>query len=262
MIDLTKRWQVVEGDARIVLPMLPEQCARMIWTDPPYGHGNMDGDLQSARVRDGVAGARVRESEPIANDTGADFESIMDSFFAEAARVLDRDCCCCCCMGGGGPNTTFARMAMKIDTAMEFFQAIVWDKTARGPGMGWRFRRDYEFVMVSHRRGGRLSWNESVPAMSNIMRDQPVRERIHPNEKPVSLMRTFILAHTKPGDLVIDPFAGSGGTGVACMETGRRFVGVELDPGYAAIARLRIAAAAETLWTPPEPVLPVPQLFP
>lgn len=53
------------------------------------------------------------------------------------------------------------------------------------------------------------------------------------------------------GGLILDPFCGSGTTGVACMQTGRRFIGIEIDAGYCDIARRRIAEAANTLWTPP-----------
>lgn len=65
----------------------------------------------------------------------------------------------------------------------------------------------------------------------------------HPSQKPVKLMRALIELVTKPGDTVYDPFCGSGTTGVACIESGRNFVGVEIEPGFAAIARKRIDAA-------------------
>ena len=58
-------------------------------------------------------------------------------------------------------------------------------------------------------------------------------------------MVAIIERYTRPGDLILDPFCGSGTTGVACVQTGRRFIGIELDPGYADIARARIAKAAE-----------------
>jgi hypothetical protein len=225
----------------------------MIWTDPPFGHGNMQDDLQAARVRDGVKGARVRSVEVIANDAGEDFERTLKGFLDEAARVLAPDCCCCCCMAGGGPNVTFARVSQWVDERLAFFMAVVWDKSGRGNGMGWRYRRNYEFVLVAHRKGGRLAWADDKVAVPNIVRDVPVQDRLHPNEKPVSMIRRFLKLHTKPGDLVLDPFCGSGSTGVACLQTGRRFVGVEIDPAYHAIAAKRLAEAANStpLFDPP-----------
>jgi site-specific DNA-methyltransferase (adenine-specific) len=236
--------RLILGDCLDVMPTLDAGSAAMIWTDPPFGHGNMEGDLQAARVRDGVKGARVRAAEPIANDRGADFEATIKAFLDQAARVLDRDCCCCCCcMAGGGPNVTFARVSRWVDERLAFFMAVVWDKSARGNGMGWRYRRNYEFVMVAHRKAGSLRWADDSVAVPNIMRDMPPIKRQHPNEKPVSLVRRFIELHTRPGDLVLDPFMGSGTTGVACVQTGRRFIGIELDPVYFAVAERRIAEA-------------------
>ncbi len=69
-------------------------------------------------------------------------------------------------------------------------------------------------------------------------------KRQHPNEKPVGLMR-WVLDRLKvpSGATVLDPYMGSGTTGVACVQTGRRFIGVEIDAGYFAIAQRRIEEA-------------------
>ena len=78
----------------------------------------------------------------------------------------------------------------------------------------------------------------------------------HPCAKPVALMMDLVALYTKPGDLVCDPFMGSGSTGVACLKLGRRFAGVEIDPAYYRMARERVEAAAAE---PPLPFLPVPE---
>jgi len=230
------------GDCLEVLPTFPDASVPMIWTDPPFGHGNMQDDLQAARVRDGVLGARRADVQPIANDTGEGFERILTGFLDEATRLLTPDCCCCCCCGGGGggPQPTFARVAKWIDERLEFFHAVVWDKSARGNGMGWRYRRNYEFVMVAHRRGGTLLWQEGAPAIPNVLRDMPVADRQHPNEKPLALVKRFLGVHGNGGGLVLDPFMGSGTTGVACVQLGREFVGIEIEPKYFDIAVTRI----------------------
>jgi DNA modification methylase len=247
--------RMVCGDARHLLPTVADGSIEMVWTDPPYGHGNMQDDLQAARVRGGVKGARRKAAEPIANDAGPEFRETMDAVLDELARVLNRDCCCCC--GGGGPTPMFAWVADRLDRGgLRFFHAVVWDKSARGDGMGWRYRRNYEFVMVAHRKGGTLRWNEDVAAMPNVVRHAPVRERVHPNEKPLALVRQFILAHTQPGDTVLDPFAGSFTTAVACVQTGRKFVGCELDAAHyeTGLGRVREAVGVGTLFgEAPEP---------
>lgn len=233
------------ADCLAILPELPSGSVDMIWTDPPFGHGNMDDDLQAARVRDGVKGARVKEAEPIANDSGADFDATMLGFLDEAARVMKRDCCCCCCccMAGGGPTPTFAKVSQWIDARLAFFQAVVWDKSARGNGMGWRYRRNYEFVMVSHRKGGRLAWADDDIAVPNIVRHMPVMNRSHPNEKPERMVADFIRWHTTRGASILDPFLGSGTTAVACIKTGRKCLGIEISAEYCAIAARRCEEA-------------------
>jgi DNA modification methylase len=242
-------------DCREVLAILPAESVDMIWTDPPYGHGNMDGDLQAARVRDGVKGARVREAEPIANDAGEDFERLMLEFIDHAARVLNRDCCCCCCMAGGGPRPTFAKVSQMLDAKLEFFQALVWDKSARGNGMGWRYRRNYEFIMVAHRKGGRLLWSDDAEAVPNVLRHAPVRERRHPNEKPLSLVCDMIRWHSQPKQLVCDPFAGSGTTIEACIRLGRRCIAIEQDAEHFAtcVERAKQSFLADALFPAPPP---------
>jgi DNA modification methylase len=235
---------MVNDDARSFLPSIASNSVDMIWTDPPFGHGNMDGDLQAARVRDGVKGARVKAAKPIANDAGLEFDAVLQAFLDESARVLNRDfcCCCCCCMAGGGPTPTFARVSQWIDERLAFFQAVVWDKSARGNGMGWRYRRNYEFVMVAHRKGGKLLWANDDLAVPNVVRHMPVIDRTHPNEKPVEMVQDFIRWHTKPGQLVCDPFAGYATTAIACIRSGRKFIGCELDPQWFQLAVERIEA--------------------
>ena len=71
----------------------------------------------------------------------------------------------------------------------------------------------------------------------------PARRNFHPTVKPVHLMRWLVRLSSPPGALVLDPFAGSGSTGVACLAEGRRFVGIERDRAYAQIARARLAHA-------------------
>jgi site-specific DNA-methyltransferase (adenine-specific) len=70
---------------------------------------------------------------------------------------------------------------------------------------------------------------------------------VHTTQKPEALMEALIRDFTDPGDLILDPFAGSGTTGVAAIRLGRRFIGWEKDPKYHAIALKRLTAAREQL---------------
>jgi site-specific DNA-methyltransferase (adenine-specific) len=124
---------------------------------------------------------------------------------------------------------------------LEFFHSLVWDK--KNPGLGQRYRRQHEMVMVAHKTGGRIRWNEEVGKVPNILALMPPRERQHPNEKPLRLIERLVGIHSLPGDVILDPFMGSGTTGVAAARLGRRFVGVEIEPGYFDIACRRISEA-------------------
>lgn len=71
--------------------------------------------------------------------------------------------------------------------------------------------------------------------------------KLHPTQKPVALLEYLIKTYTNPGEVVLDNCMGSGSTGVACVNTGRRFIGMELDPGYFEIAQKRIGEAREAV---------------
>ena len=232
---------IFHGDCREILPHLEPESITLLWTDPPYGHSNMDGDLQSARV--GVRGGRQRAALPIRNDSADDMRVVVDAALSLAVPSLRRDCCCCCCCccGGGGPRPTFAWLAERMDReGLAFFHSLIWDKTSRGPGMGWRFRRDHEMIMVAHRKGGRLSWSDRDVAVSNIFREQPPIDRIHPNEKPLDMVSRFIGLTTEKGETVLDPFMGSGTTLRAAKDLGRKAIGIEIEEKYCEIAVNRL----------------------
>jgi len=222
------------GDCLEILPTFASDSIDMVWTDPPYGHNNHDGDF-NARLNE----HRKIEQKPIVNDDQENMRKVVDGMLKEAARVLRSDCCCCCCCCGGGPRPTFAWVADRMDRdGLKFFHSVIWDKA--NPGLGWRYRRQHEMIMIAHRTKGKLLWADDSVAIPNIIRQMPGRERWHPNEKPAWLVEKFISFHAIPGQLVLDPFMGSGTTGVACMNLGRKFIGIEVEEKYFDIACRRI----------------------
>lgn len=226
---------IYHGDAREILPKMASESIEMLWTDPPYGHGNHDGDL-NARLNT----HRGIDNQPIQNDGQEDMRSVVDFAMLEAARILKAECCCCCCCCGGGPRPTFAWVANRLDTSgLSFFHAVIWDKS--NPGLGWRYRRQYEMVMIAHRTGGRLRWANNSIAVPNIMQQVPSRERAHPNEKPLELVSRFLSLHSMDGDTILDPFMGSGTTLRAAKDLGRRAIGIEIEEKYCEIAAKRMA---------------------
>ena len=225
---------IYHGDSREVMALLEAESIHVLWTDPPYGHSNHDGDL-NGRLNE----HRNIESQPIQNDDQDSMRLVVDSVLGEAARVLVKDCCCCCCCGGGGPKPTFAWVAQRMDCmGLSFFHSVIWDKA--NPGLGWRYRRQHEMVMIAHRAGGKLRWAEEKRAVPNIIRLMPDRDRLHPNEKPLELVTWFLELHSIEGDTVLDPFMGSGTTLVAAKRLGRRAIGIEIEERYCEIAVNRL----------------------
>lgn len=224
------------GDCLQIMASMSAESIDMIWTDPPYGHSNHDGDW-NARLNE----HRGIDGRPIQNDDAESMRFVVDGMLHEAARVLKRDCCCCCCCccGGGGPRPTFAWVADRMDReGLTFFHSTIWNKL--NPGLGWRYRRQHEMVMVAHRSGGKLAWADDKRAVPNIFGISPPRERAHPNEKPLQLVGAFIENHTTPGQVVLDPFMGSGTTLVAAMRLGRKAIGIEVDPDHYETALRRV----------------------
>jgi site-specific DNA-methyltransferase (adenine-specific) len=234
------------GDCLEVMAGLPSGSADLIWTDPPYGNANNEGDLNAKlSARRGVA------SSPILNDDADSMRRVVDGMLIEACRVLRFSSAVCYCCCGGGPRPTFAWLADRMGRGgLVFFHSVIWDKV--NPGLGWRYRRQHEMVMVAHRRDGKLLWADDKVSVPNIKRVPAVAGvlRKHPNEKPLGLIDTFLIAHTRPGQVVLDPFMGSGTTGVSALRLGRGFVGIELDPEHfqTACRRLEAAAAAPDLF--------------
>ena len=122
-----------------------------------------------------------------------------------------------------------------------YVRSGIWLKPDAAPQFtGDRPGQGYEGIAIMH-RPGRKRWNGGGKHGVWTCGVERV-ERVHPTQKPIGLMLDLVADFTDLGDLVLDPFAGSGSTGVACIELGRRFVGVEKDPKYAELANARLAA--------------------
>jgi len=224
----------------LVSRLMNGEPAGMIFTDPPYGHNNNNGDL--IHNREAALGKKKTKSSaarPILND-GEEANAIVRGFFSIASEILvPGGCCCCCCCGGGGPDPQFARWSLWLDEAIPFKMCIVWDKG--GLGMGWHYRRNWECILVAEKPGAACKWygGNDVP---NVIRDIgkiiPSADQ-HPTEKPVALPAFFIQLHSRTDEVVFEPFSGSGSTLIACEELGRRCYGMELDPAYCDVAIAR-----------------------
>ena len=242
---------IVQAEAIQFMSSLEKDSVDMILSDPPYGIGFNDGDMNSALGRIFKDRERVRDVQTIQNDKPEDYENMIRGFLREGRRILKPGgVAAVFCSGGGGPDKdgpTFSKLAMWMAEVFDFRQAVVWDKG--GLGLGLRYRRNYEFVMVANKLGAPMKWYDTSNKVANIVKIGKIipDSEQHPTEKPIEIFEFFIKLHTQENDLVLDPFCGSGTCGVACEKLCRRFIGVDLDNQWAERAKLRIEAVRSNI---------------
>ena len=96
----------------------------------------------------------------------------------------------------------------------------------------------HEFILFGH-KGRRLRNGKRLP---DVLQSKRTGNKLHPTQKPISLLQTFIKQSSNENEIILDPFMGSGSTGVACLNTNRRFIGIEIEEKYfnTAVDRLKI----------------------
>jgi 16S rRNA G966 N2-methylase RsmD len=217
-------WSVVHGDCLEVLPTLPDRSVDHVITDPPY----------DARTHAGAV------TDSVANHFGVeDFASLGVEDFASLGALfpaLARRWCLAFC--------TFESMAHWQSGAGEaWVRAGVWDRICVAPQMsGDRPGTGCDGIAIMHRKG-RKRWNGGGrAAIWAHISPRGVNRNGHPTPKPEALMCALISDFTDPGELILDPFCGSGSTGVAALRLGRRFIGIEREQKWAELSRERLRA--------------------
>ena len=204
------------GDCLEILPTLPKVDA--VITDPPYGERTHEG----ARTDSG-------ETKLV------EFDSLDDATFQRMCRmaveVANRWVIMTC---------EWRHAAKAEDAGLPVIRVGVWIKPNGMPQMtGDRPATGWEAVLIMHREG-KKRWNGGGnPAVWIFNKENGE----HPTTKPQPLLRKWLQQFTDSGETVLDPFCGSGSTGVAALQMGRKFIGIEIEPKYFDIACERIENA-------------------
>lgn len=212
----------------------------LIVTDPPYNLGNfmINRDTNLKKMRDnffGTAGWDNMEYDEWANS--------MDNFFSSAARVIRR----------GGAMIVFMAI-IKVETIIQLAERHgfyykttgIWHKTNPMPrNMNLHFVNSTEAWIYFTYKTKTGTFNNGGAMLHDFIETSvtPNGERHfgkHPTQKPESLIQHFVEILSNPGDTVLDPFMGSGTTGVVSKRSGRNFIGTELDEQYFNMAKTRI----------------------
>lgn len=232
--------RAILADAIQGMAMLPEASVDLVLTDPPYSSG-----ATREAGRTAVSKAMTRGARDAGRWFGSDslstggLQHLLRTAAIEWQRLLKP----------GGHVLCFAdwRMAEAMAVAIESADlrrcgVLVWDKTSIG--MGCWFRNQHEFILHFSKGKGTEPQNRSTP---NVLQAKPVRNGLHPTEKPGELLKLLIVTLCSPGGTVLDIFAGSLSTAAATIGAGRQAIAIERDAEYfaAGLDRLRQALAKE-----------------
>lgn len=251
-IDLSISHQVIEGDALSVLRSLPAGCVDFIATDPPFSSGGLfRGDrATSTRAKYQSGDAVAIESFPGDNRDQRSWLLWCSLWLSECLRVSKPGAMLCAFVDW----RQLPQMTDAVQCGGWIYRGVVpWNKVVARP-VADRFRAQCEYLVW-----GTNSARDSDPSPNSVylpgffeVRTVPTEDREHATQKPLELM-SEIVKLCPPGGLVLDPFCGSGTTGVAAKLVGLRFIGAEVSPHWLKVSRRRIGEAAPLFIKPQQP---------
>jgi DNA modification methylase len=217
-------WTLYAGDCLDVLRQLPRGSVDAVVTDPPYGIS-----YQSGWCADGPRfGVLAGDDAPCVE------------WCAEGARVLTSPGAVVCFHEWR--HAEAFRVAL-VDAGLDLRSQVVWDRVGHGMGdlrAAWAPRHDLAWWATS----GQWAFHGRRPASVMRFDRVPAHEMVHPTQKPLDLMRYVVGIACRPTGVLLDPFAGSGTTGVAALAEGRRCILIEREPAYLEIAARRMREAS------------------
>ena len=245
--------QVLVGDCIAWLRHLPPASVHAIFADPPYNL-QLKGTLR--RPDDSLVDGVDDEWDRFA-DLGA-YDSFTREWLTECRRVLRKDGTIWVM---GAYHNVFRLGSALQDLGYWILNDVIWRKSNPMPNFrGRRFTNAHE-TLVWASRGPESRYRFNYAAMKSLNDDLQMRsdwfiplctggerlrddkgDKLHPTQKPEALLHRVILSCTNPGEVILDPFFGSGTTGAVAKRLGRRFIGIEREQAYADAARARIEA--------------------
>jgi site-specific DNA-methyltransferase (adenine-specific) len=219
-------FQIIHGDCLDVLPTLGAQSIDLVLTDPPYMIGAVSVGNTASKA-----------------GTWADMENSAYWFAAwmQAATRTLRPTGFLATFGNWRSIPTLIR-ALSL-CKMPATSCVVWDKQWIGPASPAQFRPRYEVVVVSAMPEAVIRDRSAPDVIPCKWMAGNMKTTVHPAEKPADLLAELIRQMLPDGGVVVDPFAGSGSTGVGAAREGCTFIGIEREAEYVDIARARVAAA-------------------
>ena len=245
--------QILCGDCIEIMRKMPDASVDAIFADSPY---NLQlGEKTLYRPEDQTAARAVRDSWD-AFESNEEYDKFTRDWMRECKRILKPT-------GAmwvvGSYHNIFRVGSILQDMGFWILNDIVWVKTNPMPNFrGTRFTNAHEtLIWATPTKTGKYTFNYETMKKLNggkqmrsdwdiniCLGEERVKDAngksLHNTQKPMDLLRRVILSSTKPGDIILDPFVGSGTTAAAAKELGRKFIGIDREPVYVNAARERV----------------------
>lgn len=237
--------QLLHGDCLELLKQIPDGSIDLIITDPPYeivagGAGGAFGaDKRDYHKQYAELDAVTARKSGI-KCSGFDF-AVLDEF----CRIMKR------------VNIYVWCSKLQVRKLLDYFEdrgcvtdILTWHKTNPTPTCNNTYLSDTEYLIFARQKGVKLYGSYATKKKFYVSPTNKADKAKynHPTIKPLDIIRNLVINSSAEGEIVLDPFMGSGTTGEACVNTGRRFIGMELDKGYFDVAVKRIEEAKEAIY--------------
>jgi modification methylase len=260
--------EVIVGDCIAALERLPPESVDLVFADPPY---NLQ--LEGALTRPDHSRVDAVDDDWDKFASFSDYDAFTRAWLAACRRVMKKSATLWVI---GSYHNIFRVGAALQDLDYWILNDVVWRKANPMPNFrGKRFTNAHETLIWAAKSADAKGYTFHYEALKAGNDDVQMRSdwfiplctgeerlkdaagrKVHPTQKPEALLTRVMLAASNPGDVVLDPFFGTGTTGAVARRLGRRFVGVERESAYAAAARARIAAveplSGDAIAAPPE----------
>lgn len=221
---------LLQGDCMELIKNIPDNSISCIITDPPYKMNHSTGGCTNIGMKNKWQG-NIKAGNTV---MGFDLSIKFSDWLPEIYRVLQESghCYIFC-------NDKNLQELMNECSKVGFRESniLVWIKNNACPNR--YYMKNCEFILFLYKGAAKPINNMGDKAAIQVDNING-KNKLHPTQKPIGLLKRFVLNSTNENDIILDPFMGCGSTGVAASEIGRDFIGIELDENYFNIAKERI----------------------
>lgn len=224
-----KNIQIFCGDCLEIMKGVPDGSVDLVVIDPPY------------EIETSGAGLYKQQDKQYIKE----LEGMKDGFSGQALDEL--------CRVMNKINIYIFCSQKQIIPLLDYFvkkkgcnwNLICWHKTNPVPACGNKYLTDTEYILFFREKGVKVygNYNTKFTYYATPLNQKEKKQFNHPTVKPINIIQNFIVNSSQENEIVLDCFMGSGSTGVACINTNRKFIGIELDPTYFETAKKRLEEA-------------------